>query len=129
MSGTWLRTGQVAEAAGVNAQTLRYYHRRGLLEEPRRSNGGHRLYPEETVTRLRMIKAAQRLGFTLEEVADLVEATARPRLRARTSAKLAEVERKIADLRAVRETLIQAVDAGCDDLMTCTTSPRCPLPF
>jgi hypothetical protein len=51
-----LRSGQVAEAAGVNLQTLRYYERRGLLEEPQRSNGGHRLYPQEAVTVLRGIK-------------------------------------------------------------------------
>ncbi|WP_244187727.1 MerR family transcriptional regulator [Streptomyces regalis] len=59
-----LRSGQVAEAAGVNVQTLRYYERRGLLAEPERSNGGHRLYGEDAVTALRVIKAAQRLGFT-----------------------------------------------------------------
>ena len=70
---TGLRSGQVAEAAGVNIQTLRYYERRGLLAEPDRTNGGHRLYSEEAVTALRVIKAAQRLGFTLEEVAELVE--------------------------------------------------------
>jgi MerR family mercuric resistance operon transcriptional regulator len=75
MSGTGLRTGQVAEAAGVNVQTLRYYERRGLLVEPERTLGGHRLYPPETVTVLRVIKAAQRLGFRLEEVADLLEAS------------------------------------------------------
>lgn len=68
-----LRSGQVAEAAGVNIQTLRYYERRGLLAEPERSNGGHRLYGEDAVTALRVIKAAQRLGFTLEEVAELLE--------------------------------------------------------
>lgn len=61
---TGLRTGELAEAAGVNTQTLRYYERRGLLAEPRRSLGGHRLYPEQAVTVLRVIKAAQRLGFT-----------------------------------------------------------------
>ena len=55
-------------------QTLRYYERRGLLAEPARSPGGHRLYPVEAVTVLRVIKAAQRLGFTLDEVADLLEA-------------------------------------------------------
>ncbi|MGP3973504.1 MerR family transcriptional regulator [Streptomyces sp. 8N114] len=49
----------------MNIQTLRYYERRGLLAEPERSNGGHRLYGEEAVTTLRVIKAAQRLGFTL----------------------------------------------------------------
>ncbi|GII05299.1 MerR family transcriptional regulator [Planobispora takensis] len=135
MTGAWLRTGEVAEAAGVNAQTLRYYHRRGLLREPRRSNGGHRLYPPETVTALRVIKAAQRLGFTLDEVADLVEAGGhrhgRPDrgLQARAVAKLTEVEQKIADLQTIRETLLQAVDAGCDDLMACAASSCCPLPF
>ena len=63
-----LRVGQVAAAAGVNLETLRYYERRGLLARPDRSLGGHRLYPLETVTRLRVIKTAQRLGFTLDEV-------------------------------------------------------------
>jgi DNA-binding transcriptional MerR regulator len=53
---------------------VRYYERRGLLAKPERSLGGHRLYPAETVTVLKVIKAAQRLGFTLEEVADLLEA-------------------------------------------------------
>ncbi|MEU4834760.1 MerR family transcriptional regulator [Streptosporangium sp. NPDC023615] len=135
VNGEWLRTGEVAAAAGVNAQTLRYYHRRGLLREPPRSDGGHRLYPPRTVTVLRMIKAAQRLGFTLEEVADLVEATAHRRggpdggLRVRVEAKLDEVERRIADLRTVRETLVRAVDAGCEDLEACAVNPGCPLPF
>jgi DNA-binding transcriptional MerR regulator len=67
-----LRSGHVAQAAGVNLQTLRYYERRGLLAEPDRTLGGHRLYPAETVTTLRVIKAAQRLGFILDEVADLL---------------------------------------------------------
>ncbi|GII33467.1 MerR family transcriptional regulator [Planotetraspora mira] len=135
MSEKWLRTGQVAEAAGVNAQTLRYYHRRGLLQEPQRSNGGHRLYPPETVIALRVIKVAQRLGFTLDEVADLIETIGhrhgRPNsgLQARATAKLAEVEQKIADLQLIRQTLVQAVDAGCDDLVACAASPCCPLPF
>ncbi len=68
-----LRSGQVAAAADVNVETLRYYERRGLLTEPLRSPGGHRLYPAETITVLRVIKAAQRLGFTLDEVAELLE--------------------------------------------------------
>jgi MerR family transcriptional regulator, mercuric resistance operon regulatory protein len=71
-TGPVLRAGRVAEAAGVNRETLRYYERRGLLPTPSRSPGGHRLYPAEAVTVLRVIKAAQRLGFTLDEVADLL---------------------------------------------------------
>ncbi|MFD4205940.1 MerR family transcriptional regulator [Micromonospora tulbaghiae] len=125
-----LRSGQVADAAGVNVQTLRYYERRGLLAAPRRSPGGHQLYPAETVTLLRVVKAAQRLGFTLAEVADLLAAGRHDAgLRTRAHDKLAEVERRLADLTAVRDTLREAISAGCDDLITCAGSSRCPLPF
>ncbi|MFF2204119.1 MerR family transcriptional regulator [Streptomyces sp. NPDC058145] len=135
MTGDALRSGQVADAAGVNIQTLRYYERRGLLAAPDRSPGGHRLYGEEAVTVLRVIKAAQRLGFTLDEVAELLEAGRHRHgrsvsgLQDRAAAKLAEVDAKIADLTTIRAALITAVDAGCDDLTECATSPRCPLPF
>ena len=131
-----LRSGEVAAAAGVNPQTLRYYERRGLLEEPRRTAGGHRVYSREAVTMLRVIKAAQRLGFTLEEVAGLVDA-GRHRHGARVdagfgrqiAAKLSEIDARIADLRTIRATLVAALDAGCDDLATCAERPECPLPF
>src|SRR5215475_14263533 len=97
-----LRSSQVAEAAGVNLQTLRYYERRGLLAEPERSLGGHRLYPAEAVTVLRVIKAAQRLGLSLDEVADMIAAGGHRHgrtdagLQERARVKLAEVEAKIA---------------------------------
>ncbi|GAA0470499.1 MerR family transcriptional regulator [Paractinoplanes deccanensis] len=143
---TGLRSSQLAEAAGVNLQTLRYYERRGLLAEPERSLGGHRLYPASAVTVLKVIKAAQRLGFTLAEVADLLSAGSHPDdtglrqhagteladdagLRGRARAKLTEVEAKIADLEVIAGTLRAAVDAGCDDLVTCAGEPRCPIPF
>lgn len=132
---TGLRTGELAEAAGVNTQTLRYYERRGLLAEPRRSLGGHRLYPEQAVTVLRVIKAAQRLGFTLDEVADLLTATRFGRrrtdagLQARAAAKLTEIDARLTELTAVRGTLRAALAAGCDDLLACSESPSCPVPF
>lgn len=136
MSGPGLRSGQLAEAAGVNPQTLRYYERRGLLAAPRRSPGGHRLYPSDTVTLLRVIKTAQRLGFTLDEVADLLDAGRHRHrgqpdsgLQARARDKLAEVERKLADLTVIRDTLRAAISAGCDDLIACAGSSCCPLPF
>jgi len=131
-----LRAGQVATAAGVNLQTLRYYERRGLLQEPDRTLGGHLVYPAEAVTLLRVIKTAQRLGFTLAEVADLLETGTHRHgrrvdagLQARAAAKLAEVEQKISDLTVIRDTLREAVEAGCDDLIACADSPCCPLPF
>jgi MerR family mercuric resistance operon transcriptional regulator len=131
-----LRTSQVAAAAGVNLQTLRYYERRGLLTEPQRSLGGHRLYPAEAVTVLRIIKATQRLGFTLDEVADLLDAgrhrhgrRREPGLHERAEAKLTEVQAKIADLQVIAETLRAALDAGCDDLLACATTSCCPIPF
>ena len=131
-----LRSGEVAEAAGVNLQTLRYYERRGLLAEPERSLGGHRLYPQHAVTIVRVIKASQRLGFTLDDVAELLE-TGRHRhggrpdagLHAKAVTKLAEIEQRIADLQVIADTLRIALDVGCDDLMACATSADCPLPF
>ncbi|WP_223165413.1 MerR family transcriptional regulator [Lentzea indica] len=95
---TGLRAGEVADAAGVNRQTLRYYERVGLLAEPDRTLGGHRVYPAETVTVIRVIKAAQRLGFTLDEVAELLDLGAhrhgKSGLQARATTKLTEVEAK-----------------------------------
>jgi MerR family mercuric resistance operon transcriptional regulator len=128
------RVGQIAEAAGVNQQTLRYYERRGLLAEPDRSPGGHRLYPAETVVVLRVIKAAQRLGFTLEEISELLEAgrhhhSRKPGLQTRAQEKLVDVEAKIADLQVIAASLKSALDAGCDDLIDCAHNPTCPLPF
>lgn len=115
---------------------MRYYERRGLVEPPARTPGGHRVYPAETVRQLRVIKTAQGLGFTLAEVADLLSAAGHRHgrgrddgLHARAQVKLAEVEQKIDDLMVIRDTLRQAIDAGCDDLVACAATPGCPLPF
>ncbi|WP_225729586.1 MULTISPECIES: MerR family transcriptional regulator [unclassified Nocardia] len=130
---TGLRTSEVAAAAGVNIQTLRYYERRGLLTEPERSLGGHRRYPEDTVTILRIIKAAQRIGCTLDEITELIHRTRRnrpgPDLQSVTAAKLARIESRIAELSTVRDTLRAALAADCTDLLTCSETPSCPLPF
>jgi DNA-binding transcriptional MerR regulator len=127
-----LRTGEVAQRAGVNIQTLRYYERRGLIARPFRTVGGHRSYPPDTVTLIGVIKAAQRLGFTLDEVAVLLEAGHHrrpgPSLRQRAVEKIAEVDRKMADLAAIRASLAEVVSAECDSLTDCTCSP-CPIPF
>jgi DNA-binding transcriptional MerR regulator len=131
-----LRTGEVAEAAGVNQQTLRYYERRGLLREPERSPGGHRLYSPEAVTVLRVIKAAQRLGFSLGEISELLEAGRHRHgregdagLQGRAREKLVEVEGKIADLEVIAGSLRRALEVGCGDLVECAGTAGCPLPF
>jgi MerR family transcriptional regulator, mercuric resistance operon regulatory protein len=130
-NGDGLRTGEVAARAGVNIQTLRYYERRGLIAEPARSIGGHRTYPSDTVALIGVIKAAQRLGFTLDEVADLLEASRHrhrtPDLKQRALDKIVEIDRRMADLAAIREALTEVVAAQCDSLTHCTC-PRCPLP-
>ena len=69
---TELTIGKLAEAADVNIETIRYYQRRGLLEEPPKPFRGHRRYPPDTVKRVRFIKRAQALGFTLAEVSGLL---------------------------------------------------------
>jgi DNA-binding transcriptional MerR regulator len=133
-AATGLRSGEVAAAAGVNRQTLRYYESRGLIETPHRTLGGHRAYPPSAVSTIKIVKAAQRLGFTLDEIAELI-ATGRRHaasdrdIHARAAAKMAEVEERIADLVVIRDTLRAALDAGCHDLQTCARSPGCPIPF
>jgi len=129
-----LRSGALAAAAGVNPQTVRYYERRGLLDSPDRTPGGHRLYPPEAVTVLRVVKAAQRLGFSLHEIADLIEAGRHrhPRpssLHDQLAGKLAEVDSRIADLELIRDTLVAGLEAGCDDVAVCSSTDGCPLPF
>jgi MerR family mercuric resistance operon transcriptional regulator len=128
-----LRSGQLAKAAGVNVQTLRYYERRGLLPAPQRSLGGHREYGPEAVTVLRVIRGLARLGFTLDEIAELIEVGThlgpRPGLREAAAAKLVDVEAKIAHLHKVRATLTDVITAECSDLAECSCNPACPIPF
>jgi Hg(II)-responsive transcriptional regulator len=123
-----MRTAQVARRAGVNAQTLRYYERRGLLPDPGRTSGGYRTYTPEAVRVVRFIKRAQELGFTLNEIEVLLNlADGGPdhcdTAQNLAEAKVAELDGKIASLIAMRDSLSQLRD-------TCTL-PRadreCPL--
>lgn len=110
---------EVAEAAGVNVQTLRYYERRGILEEPPRTPAGYRQYAPETVSRIRFIKRAQELGFDLAEAHELLglrvdggAACGPVETRARQS--LARIEAKIRQLDRIRAVLVDLVEA-CHD--------------
>ncbi len=108
--------GAVARKAGVNVETIRYYQRIGLVREPARPHGGVRRYPPETVERIRFVKRAQDLGFSLAEIADLLRLNDGMHCRdtrALAAKKLALVEARIHDLSAVRRTLRQLI-AECD---------------
>ncbi|MGH8353597.1 MAG: Hg(II)-responsive transcriptional regulator [Pseudomonas sp.] len=115
---TELTIGKLAEAAGVNVETVRYYQRRGLLDEPAKPLGGQRRYPAEMAKRIRFIKRAQALGFTLSEVGGLLhmdKACACADTRELASRKLTLIEQKMADLGALQKNLVglvQQCDAG-----------------
>ena len=121
---TELTIGKLAESAGVNIETIRYYQRRGLLDEPPKPLGGHRHYAPEQAKRVRFIKRAQALGFTLDEVDALLTldtACACNETRMLAVRKLGLIEQKMADLAAMRQALdglVQQCDAG-DGHTTC----------
>lgn len=109
-----MRTGEVAGEAGVNLQTLRYYERRGLLPEPPRRASGYRAYRPDAVRIVRFIKRAQQLGFSLDEVEALLElAEGGPESCEAAQevawARIAELDRRIADLVAMRGSLERLV--------------------
>jgi MerR family mercuric resistance operon transcriptional regulator len=103
----------LARAAGVNVETIRFYQRRGLLAEPDKPLGGIRRYSETEVARVLFIKAAQRIGFTLDEIAQLLQlddGTHCAEARAIAEHKLDDVRARLADLQRIETTLTQLVD-------------------
>ncbi len=111
-----LTIGHVAREAGVNIDTVRYYERAGLLPPPRRRASGYRDYDAEVVPKLRFIRRAKELGFSLDDIRDLLALSVdRERgvhgVRERAAARLAEVETRIAELRRVQRGLRQLVAA------------------
>jgi Hg(II)-responsive transcriptional regulator len=112
-----LTIGQVAAAAAVNTQTVRYYERRGLFPTPRRTPAGYRQYAEDAVTRLRFIKRAQALGFTLKETRELLalrvrQGSACDAVQRQVRQKIELVEQRIGDLRQIKRTL-ERLAAAC----------------
>ncbi len=107
-----LSIGQVARRAGVGVETVRFYEREGLLEEPPRRASGYRQYSEQVVKRLHFIKRAQKLGFSLKEITELLllrvdGQTSCEEVKGRTEAKIAAVERKLIELQRMRQALLQ----------------------
>ena len=104
---------KLAQAAGVNVETIRFYQRRGLLAEPAKPLVGIRRYGEAEVARMRFIKSAQRIGFTLDEIAQLLQlddGTHCSEARAIAEHKLADVRQRLADLQRMETALAQLVD-------------------
>lgn len=108
--------GEIARRAEINISTLRFYERRGLLPEPPRNVYGHRVYDSAEVNRLRFIKRAQRLGFTLAEIKELLKLRESPaancdRIRDRAADRLQATEKKIEDLLDVRASLEDIIES------------------
>ena len=111
--------GEAAEQAGVNVQTLRYYERRGLLPRAARRASGYREFPDESVRIVRFIKRAQDLGFSLDEVEELLRLRRQPgrnrsRIRSVADEKIRQIEQKIAELDRIKGAL-QTLVHSCSD--------------
>ena len=118
--------GQLASEAGVNVETIRYYQRRNLFPKPNRDLGQTRRYGSSEVVRLRFIKCAQRLGFTLREIDELLElrkSMSCSKTRAIAAAKLEQVDERIRELQSLREEFTGLL-AKCDENRD---ESRCPI--
>lgn len=113
-----LTIGKVAREAGLGVETVRFYEREGLLEQPARRPSGYREYASDAVARLRFIKQAQRLGFTLREIKELLslkldpDAT-RAQVREQAVAKVEDIDRRIWELKRMKKALVPLIEA-CD---------------
>ena len=105
-----LKIGAVAERGGVNPQTIRYYERQGLLPAPPRLQSGYRMFPDSTVRRVRFIKSAQELGFSLAEIGELLAIQIDPvgecaAVQRMARAKVSNIDGRIATLKRMRSVL------------------------
>lgn len=118
--------GALAQSAGVGVETIRYYQRRGMLAKPARTYGSIRRYGAADAARLRFIRRAQELGFTLDEIGELLklqDGTDRRAIRRIAAVRLAQVESRIADLQRMRHALHHVID----DCEHSPGAPRCPI--
>lgn len=118
----------LARRAGVNGETIRFYENRGLLPPPERTASGYRQYDGSDASRLAFIKRSQELGFTLDEIKDLLSLHGAPkrssrRVKALAEAKIEEITARIRDLRRVQSAL-RTISAGCDGT---GTNDECPI--
>jgi Hg(II)-responsive transcriptional regulator len=121
-----LTIGDVADAAGVGVETIRYYERRKLVSQPGRGTGAYRRYTDGHVNRVRFIKRAQALGFSLEEIGTLLmleDGADRRSIRRVAAARLEETRHRIADLQRIEGALAHLLH----DCESHSKAPRCPI--
>jgi len=125
MSRPSLTISQLARQAGIGVETVRYYERMGLISQPVKPEQGYRIYPEQTLLRLMFISRAKQLGFSLNEIKELLslEEAACRQTREIANDKLTEVQQKIRDLQALAYRLESLMDA-CE---TNTQGHTCPI--
>jgi len=119
--------GKVAKQAGVGIETIRFYERTGLIAEPPRRESGYRQYPSNAVDRLRFIKRAKELGFSLKEIKELVTLSTVPRttcgqMRKRAETKVEDIEDKIRGLQQMKRTLKKLI-ASCEGKRSVSECP------
>ena len=124
-----MRIGQVAGAANIGVETIRFYEREGLIAEPARRPSGYREYEQSVVERLSFIRRAKALGFTLHEIKDLLGlridgASTCGQVKARAESRIAQMKAKIAELETMKRGL-EGLSAACD--AGATTSSECPV--
>lgn len=111
--------GNVAKQAGIGIETIRFYERTGLLDEPPRNSSGYRQYQPETIVKLRFIKKAKQLGFTLKEIEELMALRHKhdarcSDIKAQANEKISNIEERIRDLSKMKEALL-ALTCQCND--------------
>jgi len=114
-----LTIGKVARLAGVGVETIRFYERQGLIAEPPRKESGYRQYPQQTVVRVRFIRRAKELGFTLKEINEMLYLRIDPNttceeIRALAEAKKVDIEEKIRALQRMKKALLK-LTAACEE--------------
>lgn len=121
-----LTIGGLARRAGVGVETVRFYEREGLLERPVRKQSGYRQFTEDVVVRLRFIRRAKELGFSLKEIKELLalrmeDGTTCAQVKERATQKIAEVEEKIQSLRRMKAALVKVTRqcSGCGPATDC----------